>query len=428
LSTIPSKEPIIDELGRLRTFNERVAYVADLARTNYPAIQTALQAADQNLREGGEVTRANVGRVNTAMHALAMERLGSGYRSYVRLKLQHAIDDVAEITARAWAYPPDSGQASFVRTVMLAALDQRFPAEGQEILTEPVKAFLKTFDLAFTERRLRFVIQGVNEGYRDGPAPSAEGAPQVGPPDRGERELLDTVKHELYGFIEELWKTVSPTTIADKLGEEPFGLFSADQLAEPLRHEVAPQAFAREHREQLDALLDSLKSHLDAALSPFPERLWKRFVEVTGAWPKLQQLLLVRFLGFPIWDTLILPIVELSGVGQLSDIEVVRISPLDSDPKRLPPKQLMGAPVHHFAAFFTRTAREHDFLWGRLDGVEQFLNMVAPGVDASWYRRAFQAVLDEEERSLTTVASTIKQVRDGIVALGDGEPPGDRGA
>jgi patatin-related protein len=411
LSTIPSKEPILDDLGQLRTFNERVAYVDDLARTNYPVIQEALREADRNLREGGDVTQANVGRVNAAMHARAMDRLGSGYRSYIRLKLQRVVDDVAEIVARTWAYPPDSGQASFVRTVMLAALDQRFPAEGEEVVTEPVKAFLKTFDLAFTERRLRFVIQGVNAGYRDEAAPSPEGAPRLGPLDRGRRELLDTVKRELYGFIEELWKTASPATIAAKLGDEPFGLFSDDQLAEPLRREVEPQAFAAEHRPQLDALLDSLKGHLDGALGSFTGQLWQRFVDVTSDWRELQQLLLVRFLGFPIWDTLILPILELSRVRQLSDIEVVRVSPLDGDPELLPPKQLMGVGTHHFAAFFTRKAREHDFLWGRLDGAEQLLNMVAPDLEEIWYRKAFQAVLDEEGSQLPAIAQLIREIR-----------------
>ena len=71
----------------------------------------------------------------------------------------------------------------------------------------------------------------------------------------------------------------------------------------------------------------------------------------------------------------------------------------------------MGVGTHHFAASFTRKAREHDFLWGRLDGAEQLLSMVAPGLDSSWYRRAFEAVLDEEEPSLTTAGSVVREVR-----------------
>ena len=93
---------------------------------------------------------------------------------------------------------------------------------------------------------------------------------------------------------------------------------------------------------------------------PFPGRLWELFVAVTSGWPELQQLLLVRFLGFPVWDTLILPIVELSEIRQLRTIDIVRISPRDGRPGRLPPKELKGAAVHHFGAFFDRTHREHD--------------------------------------------------------------------
>jgi hypothetical protein len=149
------------------------------------------------------------------------------------------------------------------------------------------------------------------------------------------------------------------------VGPEPFGLFDEEQLAEPVRREVSPQQFANDHGSQLDALLDRLGAHLDGTLKAFPGRLWERFVAVTDGWPELQQLLLlVRFLGFPVWDILILPIVELSEIRQLCRIDVVRISSRDGQPGRLPPKELRGAAVHHFGAFFDRTAREHDFLWG----------------------------------------------------------------
>jgi patatin-related protein len=418
LSTIPRREPIVDNLQRLRTFNEQVAYVSDLAATNYSAIQAALQDADRDLRQSGDLTQANVGRVNAAMHQAAEERLGSGYRSYVRLKLQRVMDDVAKIVARTWAYPSESGQASFVRAAMLALLERKFPAaETGKVITKPVMAFLKTFDLAFTERRLRFVIQGVNASYADAAAGIGGVPPPIGPLDDAKRKQLDTVKQELYGFIEELGATVSPARIQRQLGEEPFGLFSEDQLAEALHREVEPQAFADQHRQQLDALLDRLKDHLDATLGGFPGRLWTRFVEVTSGWEQLQQLLLVRFLGFPIWDTLLLPIIELSGVRQFSQIQVVRISPRDGDPRLLPAKRLMGAATHHFGAFFTRQAREHDYLWGRLDGVEQLLNIVAPDIEPSWYRRAFEAVLDEEGPSLPSVTAVIQEVRSKVSAL-----------
>jgi patatin-related protein len=402
LSSIPLKEPIVDDLARVRAFNERVAYVADLTEANYPQVEAALHETDEDLRRG-ELSKANVGHVMTAMNQRARQRLGSGYASYVRLKLQGIAEDVADIVARAYAYPPDSGQASFVRTVMLAAIADRFPPE-QAAVTEALVGFLRTFDLAFTDRRLRFVIQGVNDAY-------GADDPKLGPLDAGRRGQLDGVKSELYAKIEELWGVVSPKAVQSGVGREPFGLFDEDQLGEPVRREVPPQLFARDHHAQLDALLDRLAAHLNGALEDFPGRLWERFVAVTSGWPELQQLLLVRFLGFPVWDTLILPVVELSEVRQLRGIDIVRISPRDGQPGRLPPKELKGAAVHHFAAFFDRAAREHDFLWGRLDGAEQLLKLVAPELGESWYQQAFQAVLDEEDPHLPEIGPVIRQVR-----------------
>ena len=402
LSSIPRKEPIVDDLARVRAFNERVAYIADLTQTNYPQIETALHETDQDLR-AGELSQANIGQVMSAMNQRARQRLGSGYASYIRLKLQGIANDVADIVARAYAYPADSGQASFVRTVMLAKIADRFPA-GRGEATEALIGFLRTFDLAFTDRRLRFVIQGVNDAYR-------QDNPRLGPLDPDRRQQLDMVKAELYARIEGLWEVVSPASVQTGVGREPFGLFDEDQLAEPVRREVSPQQFAHDHGAQLDALLDRLGAHLDGALKPFPGRLWELFVAVTSGWPELQQLLLVRFLGFPVWDTLILPIVELSEIRQLRPIDIVRISPRDGRPGRLPPKELKGAAVHHFGAFFDRTAREHDFLWGRLDGVEQFLNLVAPGLDERWYHRAFQAVLEEEGPQLPAIQPVIQEIR-----------------
>jgi patatin-related protein len=401
LSSIPRKEPIVDDLARVRAFNQRVAYIADLTQSNYPQVEAVLLETDADLR-AGEVSQANLGQVMTAMNQRARQRLGSGYASYLRLKLQGIAGDIADIVARAYAYPPASGQASFVRMVMLAAVADRVAPERAEA-SEVLIGFLRTFDLAFTDRRLRFVIQGVNDAYR-------KDDPRLGPLDAGGRQLLDMVKSELYAKLEELWDVVSPDAVKAGVGQEPFGLFDEDQLAEPIRREVSAQQFVHDHRDQLNALLDRLGAYLDGVLTPFPGRLWERFVAVTSGWPELQQLLLVRFLGFPVWDTLILPIVELSEIRQLRPIDVVRISPRDGRPGRLPPKELKGAAVHHFGAFFDRTAREHDYLWGRLDGAEQLLNLVAPDLDERWYQRAFQAVLEEEGPQLPAIGSVIEQI------------------
>ena len=41
------------------------------------------------------------------------------------------------------------------------------------------------------------------------------------------------------------------------------------------------------------------------------------------------------------------------------------------------PAKLKGIPVRHFAAFFATKSRENDYLWGRLDGPELILRLLA---------------------------------------------------
>ena len=134
-----------------------MAYIADLTETNYPQVEAALLETDADLRRG-ELSETNLGQVMTVMNQRARQRLGSGYSTYVRLKLQGIADDIADIVARAYAYPSDSGQASFVRMVMLAAVADRSRPSGGGV--RGAIGFLRTFDLGFTDRRLRFVIQG----------------------------------------------------------------------------------------------------------------------------------------------------------------------------------------------------------------------------------------------------------------------------
>ena len=223
---------------------------------------------------------------------------------------------------------------------MLATVAHRSAANRAEV-PEVLIRFLRTFDLAFTDRRLRFVIQGVNDAYRQDTPGSDRSTLIAGSSWTWSRRSCTPGSRS--------WEVVSPASVQAGVGPEPFGLFDEEQLAEPVRREVSPQQFAEEHRVPLDGLLDRLGAYLDKVLKPFPGRLWELFVAITGGWPELQQLLLVRFLGFPVWDTLILPIVELSEIRQLRPVDVVRISPRDGRPGRLPPKELKGAAVHHLA-------------------------------------------------------------------------------
>jgi hypothetical protein len=133
--------------------------------------------------------------------------------------------------------------------------------------------------------------------------------------------------------------------------------------------------------------------------------------------------LLVRYLGFPFWDVLLYPIQALSDVGERDHVEIVRMSPRDthripvpSSPKQ--PTKLVGATSHHFGAFLSRTGREQDYLWGRLDGAERLIGILLADADEAdkdrWCKEAFRAILEEDEQAVPNAAALVRHVRTTI--------------
>jgi hypothetical protein len=114
-------------------------------------------------------------------------------------------------------------------------------------------------------------------------------------------------------------------------------------------------------------------------------------------------------------------------VGELDAVEVVRVSPRDAHllDTAFETEKLRGAPLGHFAAFFSREARENDYLWGRLDAAERLLHLLlndaaaGPGDAPSSpvYGRAFAAIVADEEPHLHTVPDLLRALRASLALL-----------
>ena len=99
-------------------------------------------------------------------------------------------------------------------------------------------------------------------------------------------------------------------------------------------------------------------------------------------------------------------------------MQVVRVSPLDTH--RLAPagsggpptaaSKLHGVALGHFGAFFRRSWRENDYLWGRLDGAERLLWLIGDTSDAA-AKEAFGAIVAEEGPKLSKAAGLVGRVR-----------------
>ncbi len=139
---------------------------------------------------------------------------------------------------------------------------------------------------------------------------------------------------------------------------------------------------------------------------------------------------LVNYLGFPFWDVLTFPVTTGRGTSELREILVDRISPEEAHTlegfEGL--KSLKGVGFENFAGFFSRRYRENDYLLGRLHGINRLIDIVCDasgidlqrdGIDAlALKRRAFERILNAEERHLVHSQELIAAIRCCITAIG----------
>jgi patatin-related protein len=394
LSGIPRSEPILDELQRLRQFNERIDDVRRLVTPLLEGLPTALQQPQTLLLEA--TTRPNREQMAAAMnqvHEQARSDLGTTYPTYLRLKLRSIHQALAGAIASAYDYPPESAQAAFIRAVVGEWQDAKY---GRDPSTDEAREYIKRSDVPYRIRRLRFVVQGVSDLY-------AGADPEL-------RQQLDTAKHELYRFIDDINAVLAPDLVRDVLSVGDF--FAEKKLADLLAGDPDPRKIARDQAEQLSAIIGALSNYLDGRLEGTNFEMLAHFNDISSGWKdRLRDAVLRRFIGFPLWDTAIFPLMSLSDIQQFGPIQVARFSP--DGATRFSAKgsgKLLGTGVHHFGAFFSRKARECDYLWGRLDGADQLLHLLDFNESADT-KALIASILDEETDSLPEAGGLIAECR-----------------
>lgn len=421
LSTIPRREPVLNDLLQVRRRNERVRrarHVIAAAESGADSWREELPAVDE-LSAMDEELHLTIGNDVAAASA------------YRQIKLHTVVDRLALVTCEILEYPPESGHALFVKDVLSTW------AEDRDILASPSEwervqlPFLKAFDLGYRERRIRLVIDRINEAYAANPDPVL-------------REHLDRLKQALY---QRIWYL---TALAGEIrsGE---GAATVQQLFAPqvvrayLDMEGDPEAnvaaFVSAHGCSIDELQDTLGGFLTERLKDFTANTYGLLREMTESLPAdLRREVLRRYVAFPRYDALLFPLRALSELGELDPVEVIRVSPLDArllpvpGAKRHPATvadKLEGDAYAHFGAFLSRRKRETDYLWGRLDATERLISLVVGDRPSEAYKLAFQAVLDNEQAagSLGKIPKLVASLKDTVqklpkaLAVGGGSMP-----
>jgi Protein of unknown function (DUF3376) len=237
-----------------------------------------------------------------------------------------------------------------------------------------------------------------------------------------DREQLNRLKHRLYELAGEL-QSVLERDDASVLRASVDKLFGAEQL-QPYLAEWRVAQFLEDAGQEIDGLRAQLGAYLSKALDGFGGRAYAELERLTADLPDTtRDDIRAHYLGFPYWDAPTYPARTLSEVSELDEVQVVRVSPLDTDRLTPPGKdgapnprgKLRGVALGHFGAFFHRSWRENDYLWGRLDGAERLLWLLGDQSDES-AKEAFAAIAAEEAPNLTKAKPLVRRVQDYVKA------------
>jgi patatin-related protein len=422
LSGLPRSEPVLDELHDVLERNEQVRAVRDAIEANWAPIETRVMElipqlddpprdpSDPQLKEWSEGT-----------HRAAISLGTLGYPIYVRLKVSSAIDSFATAACLVCNYTNASNQAFLVHSIIREWARHQDLFEHEHSPTEKQLAFIRAFDLDYAQRRLHFVIAGVSWLYRD---VSTQASPS--------RRELDAVKERLYEAVAKLEWLDSGRGFGDEVLGGVRTCFGEQRIREYLElHGFDTAAFLNDHGDEFGELNAALRNFLADQLQDFTPDLYRDLIELTAHWPKKPRRdLLIRYLAFPIWDSLLYPLQALSDVAERDTVRVARLSPQDST--LLTPlnkgMKVQGARLGHAYAFFSRKARENDYLWGRLDAAERIVRLlltetkmqngmeITIGGDSHpdyrhWCNQAFLAILEEDGMRLPTIKHDIETIR-----------------
>ncbi|MDN3645420.1 patatin-like protein [Pontixanthobacter aestiaquae] len=385
LSTIPREQPIRDNLEQLDQQSRDAEALRRMVTGLRPEVERAVERLfGRTLFLNKPTPKRLVAWRNKAQQAAA-EYSGFAFSSYAQAKFTGIVDKLARLTFEA---APASGlpDATPIAASFFAELEKR----GLSSLSDPdggasqeAIAFFRAHDLGFRIRRLRLLARRLARDW--------EADPDI--PD----DALEAARKSIYEILA-LYFDQEKRGHADT----EFAELAANVLQQPgaVLDYLAGKRLLPEVDEQAEIILS-------AAMQNMPKDLRRR--------------MLLTYLGFPFYDVATLPLMRTEGLTEFDPIKVDRISPDDAKSIREGGTKatLRGTEFYNFGAFFSRTYRENDYLWGRLHGAERMIDLVCSTLEnplpeaacGRFKRQAFLAILDEEEDRLTADSSLLVTIR-----------------
>ncbi len=352
LLEIPRNEPVRDELARLDDANRNVRMLHDVIELSRPHINKQVEdIIAENYMEAPSLEQ--VSKWRSIVHEKVSSGPGLAYESYFRLKIFRVLRRIEDLLVQ---FSELSGDRDAKLRIHKRLKDwaktniEAFSKAGQ-VKQERDVLFLKCFDVDFYIRRLRFVIQRLNQLYRI----------DIDEMDKNNFSDLDEIKATLYSHltcIQQFW--------------------SADFYLEHIQ-ERAKKVYQDQFQvNDIDDFLDAVKEFMD--LGKFDTKVDEVFsvMALNYMGPNARRELFAAYIGFGFFDVLSFPLVQDEDLIEFDEILIHRISPKDTKILRKNGNtiDLKGRSLRSFGGFFNRSFREHDYLVGRLTAAERLVDVV----------------------------------------------------
>ncbi len=378
LADIPRQQPINDNLAAIDALSARVRRVRYVVDGMSPEVDAAIERAVGLRIFMFTPTAERLAEWRSRTQGVAAREAGFAYAAYGQLKVAQIVEALATRLAMLGGGDPEAVRSALWQAVRARGFDHPAQALARGGAASDYVMFLRSFDLEYRIRRLRFLVRRVNT------LSEASSDPAM-------RRGLETLKTGLYNIISPHLQRRQPE------------FYSAAMREIAARCATAPETALAALAEAID--LKALDTQSDAALVAL----------LAGDMPRsLRRTMLSTYLGFAFFDIAMLPLLQGDGVDEFDEIKVDRLSPDDALSLRgAGGGTLKGSQFNAFGAFFSRAYREHDYLWGRLHGAERLIDIVASALPeggalpaatlAALKRDAFRAIVSVERGRLRQV-------------------------
>jgi patatin-related protein len=375
MSTIPRNQPILDELEEIVDQDRRVQINRRLIEAHEGAVMEMVADLERQYARQ-EMSADLIAYLREHVSETAAADMGTAFTGYVRRRVWRLTDALME----EWVLLAEDPNSSDTRRKMLRSIESAWEVTGEEGELESARRernlehdFLDRFDVTYRIRKLQFVIRRLNQHGEDVPLADAS------------RDAIDEFKSHAYEFLERFYglrRALSGSHLFDDALIERLYL-AARQI--PLEREDA-----RELLRGLSGVLDLKQMDREVDFA------FEKFMRALGDDP-LRHAFLSDYVGFPVYDVLLYaPGATELGPDPLTRIQVGRVSPQDAESLSSAFGGLKSTSLMSFLGFFNREYREHDYLWGRLNGADRLVDLLAglaPDTVSDEERSAFKTRL-----------------------------------